>query len=140
MKQQRKQKKTSDVNEKMTPYQKTKQTPFIVSFITILGGFLWILKKNKQNASNFIVKNRPIDNLFMGKNTKKQGKLTLKSIENGLKSTKKTSSLLFYKKMWNHNVFYYIFCETKRGQFSMEKGLIFTNKILDGGKTKNYFS
>ena len=41
--------------------------------------------------------------------------------------------------MWNHNGFYYIFCETKRGQFSMEKGPIFTNKILDGGKTKNYF-
>ena len=55
MKQQRKQKKTSDVNEKMTPYQKTKQTPFIVSFITILYGFLWILEKNKQNMVNFIV-------------------------------------------------------------------------------------
>ena len=38
----------------MTPYQKTKQTKFIVSFITILGGFLWILEKNKQNVDKFI--------------------------------------------------------------------------------------
>ena len=35
----------------------------------------------------------------MGKNTKKLGELTLKSIENSLKSTKKTTYLLFYKKM-----------------------------------------
>ena len=48
-------KKTSDVKEMMTPYQKTKQTTFIVSFIMILASFLWILEKNKQNASNFIV-------------------------------------------------------------------------------------
>ena len=47
--------KNSDVKEKMTPYQKTKQTTFIVSFIMILGGFLWILEKNKQNMVNFIV-------------------------------------------------------------------------------------
>lgn len=39
----------------MTPYKKTKQAQFIVSFIRILASFLWILKKNKQNASNFIV-------------------------------------------------------------------------------------
>lgn len=34
--------------KKETPRQKTKQTPIIASFITILGGFLWILEKNKQ--------------------------------------------------------------------------------------------
>ena len=39
----------------LTPYQKTKQTKFIVIFIMILYGFLWILKKNKQNMVNFIV-------------------------------------------------------------------------------------
>ena len=48
-------KKTSDVKEMMTPYQKTKQTPFIVNFIMILYGFLWILEKNKQNVGEFIV-------------------------------------------------------------------------------------
>ena len=47
--------KTSDVKEIMTPYQKTKQTLFIVSFIMILYGFLWILNKNKQKEGNFIV-------------------------------------------------------------------------------------
>ena len=39
----------------MTPYQKTKQTPFIVSFIMILGGFLGFLEKIKQKEGNFIV-------------------------------------------------------------------------------------
>ena len=48
-------KKTRDVKEIMTPYQKTKQTPFIASFITILYGFLWILEQNKQKEGNYIV-------------------------------------------------------------------------------------
>ena len=47
--------KTSDVKEIMTLYQKTKQSPIIVIFIMILGGFLWILAKNKQKEDNFIV-------------------------------------------------------------------------------------
>ena len=41
--------------------------------------------------------------------------------------------------MWNHNGFYYIFCETKIGQFSMGKEDNFTKKFLDGGKTKIIF-
>ena len=55
--------------------------------------------EKQAKKGTFIVQNRITNNLFMGKNTKKQGELTLKSIENGLKSTKKTTYLLFYKKM-----------------------------------------
>lgn len=48
-------KKNSNVKEIRLPIKKTKQTLFIVSFIMILYGFLWILNKNKQKEGNFIV-------------------------------------------------------------------------------------
>jgi len=35
--------------------------------------------------------------------------------------------------------FFYIFCETKQGKISMEKGAIFQWRNLDGERTKNYF-
>lgn len=61
--------------------------------------FYGFKRKTSKTWTNILCKNRITNNLFMGKNTKKQGELTLKSIENGLKSTKKIYSLLFYKKM-----------------------------------------
>ena len=54
-KQRRKQKKQATLKKWCLPYKKTKQTPFIVSFIMISDGFLGFLKKNKQKEDNFIV-------------------------------------------------------------------------------------
>lgn len=61
--------------------------------------FYGFWRKTSKKRTILLRKNRITNNLYMGKNTKNQGELTLKSIENGLKKTKKTSSLLFYKKM-----------------------------------------
>ena len=48
-------KKQKSLEKNDCPFKKTKKLILLVCFIMILGGFLWILEKNKQNVDKFIV-------------------------------------------------------------------------------------